>query len=399
MASVDFGAPQEQIDRRINPDGTVQPFRDRPPAERKQLFAECAEAWRVNAIARRILALNQAFVFGSGWSVVADDDATNDYLQYWLNDDAFGVQVAVAELFDELVRIGNAFLMLSHGTNGIFVRSYPAELIDEIETADNDIRTVRRYRTSTPNFGTGPTFYPYRSDKKRAGILHFTENRPAGGLWGEGDFGTLLIWLKRHNQMMEDRVRNQHLRNLYSFVLGGIAGQDDNAVKARQRELALTKPVPGSFFFLRAGETLEIVNPNVQSNDVTGDLLAIKKHIALAAGIPLFWLAEPESSTRTTATESSTPTFRLFSARQKRVVGIIENLARYALIYRSKYDIAVNPLAKITVTMQDTREGNNLELAQAVGELVSACLPLLDKQIITPDQIKALFFETLGKTL
>ena len=66
------------------------------------------------------------------------------------------------------------------------------------------------------------------------------------------------------------------------------------------------------------------------SQEAGEDGLAAKRMIAAGAGIPLHFLAEPESATRTTAECAGGPTFRRYEQRQKFFLWMLGDLTRAA---------------------------------------------------------------------
>ncbi len=75
-------------------------------------------------------------------------------------------------------------------------------------------------------------------------------------------------------------------------------------------------------------ETWSVIQPNLASQEAGEDGLAIKRMIAAGAGLPLHFLAEPESATRTTAESAGGPTFRHFEQRQRHFLWMLSDLAR-----------------------------------------------------------------------
>ncbi len=71
-----------------------------------------------------------------------------------------------------------------------------------------------------------------------------------------------------------------------------------------------------------------MLNPELESGDAATDGLALKKMIAAGAGVPLHFLAEPESATRTTAEAAGGPTFRRFEQRQQFFLWMLGDLAQ-----------------------------------------------------------------------
>ena len=74
-----------------------------------------------------------------------------------------------------------------------------------------------------------------------------------------------------------------------------------------------------------------MLSPQLESQEAGEDGLALKKMIAAGAGIPLHFLAEPESATRTTAEAAGGPTYRRLEQRQQYFCWLVADVARAAL--------------------------------------------------------------------
>jgi len=139
-----------------------------------------------------------------------------------------------------------------------------------------------------------------------------------------------LKWLMRYSSFLDDRVRLNRYRNAFMYVVKSTF-VNDTTRRARLAQLAANPPQPGSILVTDESENWSVLAPKLESSDAEKDGLAIKKMIASGAGIPLHFLAEPESSTRTTAEASGGPTYRKFQQRQLIFVGIIKDLLEIVL--------------------------------------------------------------------
>ena len=157
-------------------------------------------------------------------------------------------------------------------------------------------------------------------------MLHYAYNQPVGVPWGEPDLAPMLPWIGRYSSWLEDRARLNRFR--FSWLIVWKRNWENEAAKlAKYRELAANPPSSGSWLLLGQDETLEMPAPNLESGDAEKDGLALKKMIAIGAGVPTHYLAEPESSTRTTAEAAGTPTFRGLEQTQQFFLDILSDIA------------------------------------------------------------------------
>lgn len=369
--------------------------------ERRQVFSETLRAWRVNPMAKRIVALTRSFVIGKKISLAVKpkqktwlermfltdkDKATQGFLDEWWNDPLNDLPRAVKRWKDEDTRTGNLFILFSVAPNGMtYLRAIPSEKIEEIITAPNDIEQELRY-TLDPTGSEYYEAYNPQADQKEF-VLHFASNAPVGSSWGEPDFAALLAWLGRFATWMQDRARLNHFRSAMMYVLYG-EYQTEQERASREAQLNANPPKPGSVAVFNAKkERLGILSATLDSFDASVDGLAMKKMIAAGAGLPLHYLAEPESTTRTTAEAAGTPTFRSLEDIQTDLFSYIEKIARVALQVRARVDSRINPHAEIEVRGPDITERDNAQLAIALARVYPPLADMYDRHLIDENQL------------
>jgi len=371
-------------------------YRDRYDYDRQTILAECLRAWRVNPIARRIVKLYTQFIIGEGITVESDHKATNDYLKLWwehpLNN--FGQQCM--DWCDELTRSGNMFFLctLDQVSGMLFVRAVPADQVAEIISQPNDILQEVAYKPTEQ--GRDPWLALDRTMPQVNFMLHYAMNRPVGVAWGEPDLAPMLSWIGRYSSWLEDRARLNRFRFSW-LIVWKRKWENEAAKRAKSLELAANPPAPGSWLLLDENETVEMPNPNLESADAEKDGLALKKMIALGAGIPPHYLAEPESSTRTTAEAAGTPTFRGLEQSQTFFLNMIRSLAVLAVTLRKQYDRRVNPASQIKAKGPDITERDNSSLALAVSRIYPAMSELFDREGIDEHELLRVVYRMAGE--
>jgi hypothetical protein len=146
-------------------------------------------------------------------------------------------------------------------------------------------------------------------------------------------------------------------------------------------------------------ETWKALSPRLESGDAEKDGLAIKKMIAAGAGIPLHFLAEPESATRTTAEAAGGPTYRRFEQRQEYFLWMIRDILSVVLARRGTVDGRVKGKIEFNVTGADISSNDNGALSQAAYYMISILDDLRDRQLITNDEFLRLIYRFFGETV
>lgn len=394
--AAELSAPTE-TDATFFAGGASSYYTDRYTYERDKVLAECLRAWRVNPVARNIVRVISAFVVGKGITLSTDHAPTAAYLAEWWDHPLNKIGRQLKDWNDEVVRSGNMFFLFSvdRVTGMTYVRAVPADAIGEIKTRDNDVMQETAYLPADDPLGEPwPAFDPLAEQDRF--MVHFAFNRPVGSSWGEPDLAPMLPWIGRLSTMLEDRVRLNHFRSLFLYVVQLMQGTPEDA-KRRAAELNANPPKPGEILVTTPAEQWGILPTSVDAFDANQDILAIKKFVAAGVTFPLHWLAEPESSTRTTAEAAGTPTFRTLEQSQLAFVNMLEDLARIALTVRSRFDGKVNPRAEIEVKKPDITERDNGALALAANRVWPVVMDLFDRKMIDAKEAVSLIYRMIAE--
>ena len=381
--------------------------RDRLAYDRQDVLADCMDAWRFNPLARRITELTTTYVTGGGFVVNCPHAATQAFLERFWDHRLNHLSLRTGELSDELVLSGNLFLLVSTDLAGMsYLRVIPSADIARIESSGADVEQELFY-VGKPDFtGEERVFQAYQMGRDRPEdvggfapvMLHYAVNRPVGSQWGESDLAPVLKWLSRYNAWLEDRVRLNRFRNAFVYVVRARFA-NESARSNRQAQLALHPPAPGSVLVTDENEEWSVIAPKLEALDASSDGLAIKKMIAAGVGLPLHFLAEPESSTKTTAEASGNPSYRRFAERQRAMCWILQDLLRVVVERRAYFDLGVDPTAAITVSGGDISARDNAELADAGQKAAAIASELHEKGLISSEEMLRLVYRFMGEQL
>ncbi len=381
-------------------------LRDRHSYDRAQMLSDCLDAWRFNPLARRIVELTSQYVVGGGMLVSCDHVETQAFLQAFWQNRLNRMDVRLVEMCDELTRSGNLFVLLSTDEAGMsYLRVVPAADITAIESTPNDIEQPRRFIARGEAGSSDPVVYMAHESCPQGlmdaqgfqtVMLHYAINRPAGAQWGESDLAPLLRWLSRYAAWLEDRVRLNRFRNAFMYVVKANF-TSESARQARQAVLAAHPPAPGSILVTDESEEWSVISPRLEALDASTDGLAVKKMIAAGAGVPLHFLAEPESSTRTTAEAAGSPTFRKFEQRQRFFQWMIADLLNEVVWRRSLVDASVSCDAPIAVHTTDISARDNLSLAQAGESAAGVLKSLAEMGLVSDEELLRVVYRFMGE--
>jgi len=386
--------------------------RDRQTPDRQTLLEQSLEAWRLNPLARRIIELTTQYAVGSGVCLHCKHPASLRFLEAFWNERLNQMPVRACEWCDELSRSGNLFVLLSTDAAGMsYVRAVPASDIAEIQHRPNDVEqptaflpraTLDQPQPRPWQAYDGNTDAPNADGSYSPVMLHYTVNRPCGALWGESDLAPVLRWLSRYANWLEDRARLNRYRTAFLYVVKARFTSETDRL-ARQHKLNACPPSPGSILVTDESESWEVISPKLESTEAGTDGLALKKMIAAGAGLPLHFLAEPESTTRTTAEAAGGPTYRRFEQRQAYFLWLLEDVLRVALNRRALVEQGrsgrgkVDPHARIEVHGADLSSRDNVSLGLAASHIIGVLTQLRDRALIDDAELLRLAYRFFGE--
>lgn len=370
-------------------------FRDRLDYDRFTILNETLRAWRTNPVARWLVQLTNVFVIGTGLEWECQDKKADTFLKDFWNHDLNMLQTHIPAWLDEQTRSGDLFLLFSVDPAGMsYVRAVPSDMIKEIQHKENDYQQETYFIQNDLNETPWAAYKP--DEDQTSFMLHFPINQPVGCQFGESDLSPLLPWIGRLSTLVSDRVILHHVRSQISFVLQGKFIDAASKLK-RQREIELHPPKQGTVLVTDESEIWSVLESKLGSEDAANDILAVKKMIAVGVGVPLHYLAEPESSTRTTAEAAGTPTFKRFDDRQRQFKMMINTILNVALAVRRRTDKSMPDKVEINVTAGDITERDNSLLALAAARAQPALADLYDRDLIAEPEFLRIFYRMMGE--
>jgi hypothetical protein len=385
--------------------------RDRAVYDREEVLRQCLEAWRVNPLARRVVALTTQFVLGGGLTLSSPHPATQAFLKTWWDHRLNQMPLRLVEWSDELTRAGELFILVSTGPDGMsYLRAIPALAIAGIRCAPNDSAQETAYIEKDSLAGelgelregrVWPAYDPVADTIGEGGcfqpvMLHFAVNRPAGALHGESDLAPVLKWLGRYTQWLEDRARLNRFRQTFLFqVKARFTSEAERS--ARQAALNGNPPPPGSILVTDESESWSVLSPELDSFEASQDGIAIKKMIAAGVALPLHFLAEPESTTRTTAESAGLAVFKHLEQRQQVLFAIVRELAGVAVHRRAMVDRKIKADADIAVSGGEVCVRDNAALAGAAVQAINAFGKLREMGLIDDPELLRVVYRFAGE--
>lgn len=375
-------------------------------------LTDALEAWRRNFLIRQIVRLTTAYVIGDGIEVTSTVPAVDAFVRAFCNHPENRLSARLSAWCDELTRTGELFpVLFTNKFDGMStVRAVPASSIVAVDTEPEDYEAETGYGEAVPgqleprtwkSKRTARVFAP-RSDNRHQRpdplMLHFTVNRPVGATRGEGDLTPVLPWAQRYTEWLKGRVRFNELRNDLAAV---VVELDDDSQVANKREFyRANPPTGGAVCVVGRGERITFPAANIGAGDAEPDGRALRLAVAAGANVPLHFLAEGSSATRSTAEEMGDPTHRHYRMRQQDFSGFLLELCEQAW---RRYE-AVRGLAPLQdlglkVEAPDVSRADNGSLATAAKTIVEAFAVMRQNGWIDDEHAVRLAFKFAGEVL
>jgi hypothetical protein len=368
-------------------------------------FEDALKAWRTNPLAFRVVSLTTDYVVGSGIQVSSPvayvDRFVSEFWQHRQN----RMGMRIYSWCDELARAGELFVVLfTNPADGMsYVRTIPAVKVDRIEVDDEDLERELKYhelRNDDVIQGKWWAGWEMAKDNLETPVmLHYAVNRAVGCVRGQGDLVPILPWLRRYREWLEDRVRVNRYKNAFLWHVK-LEGAGPGDIEAKQGQYS-KPPSPGSVIVTDETEEWSPVQPKIQAEDVKDDGKALRLMVAAGAGVPLHYLAEGETATRTTAREMVGPTVRHYEHRQRffceLLVDVIEKAA-----YRARVAGRLSrPRGglQLSYVVADLREEDNLKVARAAREIVEYLRAMKAQGWITDRKAMELAYKFAGEVI
>ena len=369
---------------------------------RQSVLEEIDAISNIDPLAKRIIEITTDYVVGTGWLPYNENGRISKLINQFWNNTQNDINTQLPIWADELWRTGDLFLIVTKVINQDFVRIVPSSFVKEINTAENDVLD----EISFTLYDDRQIVSYKKKDRSAANsyyMLHASLNKRPGENFGHGDLECVLYWLKMYRNFLEDRVRINHYKQVFTYILKkdfNNQAEKDNYV----RTFALNLPKKaGGILALDASDSFDIAAAKLESNNAEIDALMIKKLIAAGVGLPLHFLADPESSTRTTANEAGEPTLKRFRSRQNilknLMILLLKNVIEDSDLVLKTADVErFAQHFKTNMIVPDISSRDNLQLANSAKIIFDLTDPMRVDGLITADEQKRLIYKFMGET-
>ena len=363
---------------------------DRDELHGAALLRAAYQAYLTNPLAYAVCEQTTSFVLGGGVQVIAKDPRVQRVVDRFWHDPENDMPLRVYALHTELCVFGEQFIrfFVDTLTGRTLIRQLDPLYITAIETHPDDVEKPLRYRYQPPTSLASPD--PREQWIPARDILHVTINRVSGALRGRSDLATLLPWLRRYTEWLENRCRQNKLKGNVVWDLTADGASPDEL--AQLRATYASPPPPGSVLVHNERETWQPIKPEIDAGDAAPDGRAIRLMIATGAILPEHYLAEGSHANRATAAEMGLPSIKRFERRQQLFRAVIARIVNRVLDEAQNAGrLGPRVDRTFTVHIQEISPAAPLSGADTLESLARAVTLALEKQIVTLDDARKLW--------
>ena len=303
------------------------------PYAKQQLFMDYLDmhrkSWEAatrNPLGKRIVDLITQFVMGRGLTCTIDsEEHQHEWDQHWQRN---RMRWRTRQVLKELLIYGEIFLRYFNTRDGLLVRSLDPSTIWDIVTDPDDLEAVIYYHQQYTLLHTSPVpgvrATPAQLIVRQipgADIDHFKINCTSSEKRGRSQLYTILGWLLRFKEFMNDRVLQNKMRAMFSLDV--VVKSGDAADILLVEQMFAEPPPPGSVNIHNDAVEMEYKNANLDANDASRDAEMILKVIALGSGVSEQFLGVSSQSTRAGALIQTEPDVKNFETYQEVIEDIL----------------------------------------------------------------------------
>lgn len=229
-------------------------------------------------------------------------------------------------------------------------------------------------------------------------IFFFAINKLTNGTRGRSDLLSIADWIDVHETFLFNMAERAKLITAFIWDVT-FEGWSQEKIDEYVKTKGIKMPKPGSVRYHNEKLKWDAVTPKLEASDNSETARTIKNHIASGYGIPPFWLGEGDQTTRATALEMNSPTYKHFKARQFYFKYIISYVFDYVIdqaIIHKQLDGKVN--RSFSIFMQPLAERDFTLIAASMVQIATALQVAKDNGWVTDKQAKDFFAHVAGMT-
>ena len=380
------------------------------PIEQRRMQEIAFWLWDATPMGHRIVEMTKDFTIGEGIRYEAVDANVQKILdEFWFDSDN-AWDVKQHQRARELSLFGEQFYpVFVNESNGKVKMGYfdPSIVAEVVRDKINPERWLLVKVLSSSIDSENKSEYkivdidrdPYSSTYGRlvGEIFYFPINNVSMSSRGRSDLLSVADWIDMHEKYLFNVAEKAYIQSCYIWDWQFEGMNQDNIdewVKTHQIDLAK----PGSNFYHNEKVKLEAKNPRLESQDHADEARLIKNHILTGVAIPEHWVGEGEKTTRATALEMGTPSFKHFKTRQIYFKFMIQHIFDFVIdqaIIHKRLDDKVD--RTVYIILPPITDKDLVEISSAMVNLTASLTSAVSESWISKDDAERIYKGLLAK--
>jgi hypothetical protein len=302
-----------------------------------------------NLYAQRFVGLIRSYVMGEGFAIVCKDQAVQEVVDRFWNDDVNQMDQTLVGWCEDLSTFGELCLPVAVNPVDGFVRVGYIDPVNVESVEYGSMTTVEGTQTVAQPIAVRLKKLIGQNANERLTIVRRTEDvnsdafgrRDGQSFWfainkakaasrGISDLFAAADWFDVFDQTMFDFA--DRVRFLNAFVWHWtLNGADEEKVKAFQKDLTKNPPRQGGVRVTNEQVKCEAVTPSFAGADMTNVAETLKKYVVGGVGFSPMFFGDPVDSNRSTANEMEGPTGKKLTDRQNELKTLVRNVIEFVI--------------------------------------------------------------------
>lgn len=361
--------------------------------------------WEQNLVANRMIELEVAYIFGEGFSIKADDNEVQGWIDSFINHPTNKLKSKFPKKMRELKLFGNqVWPTFVNDVNGQVRLGYldPVQIAQIITDPDNIEQPIgvttkknhkgeyKRYRVIVN--GDEEELFTDRTRRIReqftdGDIFFYKINDLSNSKFGRPDLLAQADWLDGYDQFLFGEMDRAQFLRAFVWTLE-IAGATEDEINNWARKIA--PPKPNSVQITNDKMKWDASTPGLQAADTSELAKTLRNHSLGGATMPTHWYGGTDDVNRSSGESMGEPTFKMYSMRQNLAGEILSDMISYVIRQRvlakdgSEPDLNEDRY-KFEVQWPEMTSRDTTKYASALQQVVVAAAMAIDRGLLSEE--------------
>lgn len=355
-----------------------------------------------NGMAKRMMDLQTDFILGEGVKYKAEDDEVQKVLDRFWFDHINNWPIQQHRRVLELGLFGAQCWPVTVNTeNGhVTMGNLDSALIQAVKTHPDNVEFVTDVIRKKNSMDGEERVYKVihqcpETELFEGEAFYFAVNNVTGAVRGRSDLFSIADYLDSYDKFLFNRAERSALMNvfLWDVMLKGATNEEITEFLKKQ-----DLPKPGSMRAHNENVEYNAIVPKLEAHDASEEARLLRNHILGSFGLPGFYFGEGDKTTRATAIEMGTPTFKKFKRRQMLLKHMIEYVFRFVIDQAIKAGYISSNVNKAVQVVFPKISSRDLQiLSQALSQITLSLVTAVEAGFISEDKARMIYAEQVSQ--